>query len=377
MKYRHKPSGDIVEIVTFDELVAIGREQNPGRVEMPWTFKWNGIHVSHETANCYLIGGGVRFERGQFLGFSPASGTTYRILNLSDPEAWEPVKDTTPTLSYSGATDRMLLEIANMVALAKTAGQLKTDLEREKQERNKLETACNEFVELLKRRTSERENWEDTAAQHARNEDYYRGLLDQIAGHLGEAAHTCDDGSRSEDPLRAKLPELVGAWMEKYLALCKIHNSVEPSAAPYLDQVLDACSHGLRALCLTRDYVGEGLLPAIDGWEWMDAGHKLAAVVPDSEWAAEFHARVAKGKEALKTRYNDVPHETPPAAPAPDPVWCQVEGTIRSDDFDYCHVLLTETSGKLPVALLLCSRNPDGTLTPVPRGFLPTYKIAP
>lgn len=51
-------------------------------------------------------------------------------------------------------------------------------------------------------------------------------------------------------------------------------------------------SLALRALCLTRDYVGEGLLPAIKGWDWFDAGCKIASAIPDDEWTREFHLRV-------------------------------------------------------------------------------------
>lgn len=53
--------------------------------------------------------------------------------------------------------------------------------------------------------------WEKSAAQFCSGMEYYRGLVDQIGEMLGEAAHICDDGSRSEDILRAKVPELVKA----------------------------------------------------------------------------------------------------------------------------------------------------------------------
>jgi hypothetical protein len=53
--------------------------------------------------------------------------------------------------------------------------------------------------------------WMQTAAFHARNEEYYRGLVDACAAPLGEAAYICDDGSRSESVLRAKVPELIVA----------------------------------------------------------------------------------------------------------------------------------------------------------------------
>ena len=51
-------------------------------------------------------------------------------------------------------------------------------------------------------------------------------------------------------------------------------------------------SVALRAICLTRDYVGEETLPAIKGWEWYEAGKKLAAHLDNDEWANEFRKRV-------------------------------------------------------------------------------------
>lgn len=73
----------------------------------------------------------------------------------------------------------------------------------------------------------ERQAWEETAAQFSRNADYYRGLLDKIGETYGECAHIADDGIRSEDILRAKLPELavsfsrVAAQMAEALQLAE------------------------------------------------------------------------------------------------------------------------------------------------------------
>ena len=53
--------------------------------------------------------------------------------------------------------------------------------------------------------------WMDTAAQAQRNVDYYRELLVRCGNAIGEPAHICDDGSRSDDVLCAKLPELIEA----------------------------------------------------------------------------------------------------------------------------------------------------------------------
>lgn len=51
--------------------------------------------------------------------------------------------------------------------------------------------------------------WMDTAAVFARNEDFYRSLLDRCALALGPAAYTSDDGSVHPDPIRLRVPELV------------------------------------------------------------------------------------------------------------------------------------------------------------------------
>jgi len=50
--------------------------------------------------------------------------------------------------------------------------------------------------------------WMDSAAEFARNADYYRGLVVRIGEAIGEQAYIADDGSRSEDVLCAKVPEL-------------------------------------------------------------------------------------------------------------------------------------------------------------------------
>lgn len=51
--------------------------------------------------------------------------------------------------------------------------------------------------------------WMDTAAQNQRNTDYYRDLLVRCGKAIGDRAYTCDDGSRSEDVLCTKIPEIV------------------------------------------------------------------------------------------------------------------------------------------------------------------------
>ncbi|KFB68911.1 MAG: hypothetical protein CAPSK01_001766 [Candidatus Accumulibacter vicinus] len=51
--------------------------------------------------------------------------------------------------------------------------------------------------------------WMDTAAQAQRNADFYRGLVDECAKHLGQPAFTADDGTVLPDPVLLRVPELV------------------------------------------------------------------------------------------------------------------------------------------------------------------------
>lgn len=55
----------------------------------------------------------------------------------------------------------------------------------------------------------ERDNWIETCAQQARDIAAYQKTLDRLGLLFGEEAFTCEDGSRSDEVLRAKVPELV------------------------------------------------------------------------------------------------------------------------------------------------------------------------
>lgn len=54
------------------------------------------------------------------------------------------------------------------------------------------------------------DNWQETAAQFARNEDFYRGIVTEIGEMFGIAARISDNGSIQQDVLALKVPELVG-----------------------------------------------------------------------------------------------------------------------------------------------------------------------
>jgi len=57
-------------------------------------------------------------------------------------------------------------------------------------------------------------------------------------------------------------------------------------------ELKSALSRALRAICLTRDYVGDQKLPAVEGWDWYDAGVEISALIPDDPWARDFARRI-------------------------------------------------------------------------------------
>ena len=62
--------------------------------------------------------------------------------------------------------------------------------------------------------TQERDAWKNSAAEFCRNQQYYSGLIDQAAKHIGLSMYTADDQGVNEEPLRAKLPECVEAMTQ-------------------------------------------------------------------------------------------------------------------------------------------------------------------
>ena len=63
---------------------------------------------------------------------------------------------------------------------------------------------CEAFARIL-------DGWMKDCCREMVNAAFYRGLLDECAEHLGEAAFTSDDGTRHEAPARLKIPHLVAA----------------------------------------------------------------------------------------------------------------------------------------------------------------------
>jgi len=84
------------------------------------------------------------------------------------------------------------------------------------------------------------------------------------------------------------------------IALHQVWNEVSQEAE---DKNVELLSKALKAICLTRDYVGEDTLPAIDGWEWYEAGKELAKYV-QNEWSNEFYSRVNRYRSMKDAKRN-------------------------------------------------------------------------
>ncbi len=76
-------------------------------------------------------------------------------------------------------------------------------------------TRCSETVKRLEQLAI---NWVETARSYAKNEEFYRDLLDQCAEHIGDDAFINDAGERTESPVRLKIPDLVKGLRRDNLA---------------------------------------------------------------------------------------------------------------------------------------------------------------
>lgn len=65
------------------------------------------------------------------------------------------------------------------------------------------------LARATKRYDINRKNWEESAVQFCGNAEYYRGLVQRIGKLYDPQCYIADDGTRSQDVLCAKVPELV------------------------------------------------------------------------------------------------------------------------------------------------------------------------
>jgi hypothetical protein len=100
----------------------------------------------------------------------------------------------TPSVRQDGESKKMVpaADVSNYEELEQINARLETQLRAAQKELS--EAAC----------------WMDTAQQHAKNEAFYRDLLDQTAMALQNPdVYKSDDGSIQQEPIRLKIPELV------------------------------------------------------------------------------------------------------------------------------------------------------------------------
>lgn len=67
------------------------------------------------------------------------------------------------------------------------------------------------LAEALRLAEASRNGWKEDCERQTRNTLYYMAQMDRIAKHLGPEVFVADDGSVSEDPIRAKIPEMVAS----------------------------------------------------------------------------------------------------------------------------------------------------------------------
>ncbi len=99
-------------------------------------------------------------------------------------------------------------------------------------ERELLDEMAAELATLRTRaETAERERdaWTETARQHCINEGYYRGIVISIGKLLGPEAFTCDDGSKSEDVLCAKVYEVLESQLSELRQAIGLLTTLHPT----------------------------------------------------------------------------------------------------------------------------------------------------
>jgi len=162
-------------------------------------------------------------------------------------------------------------------------------------ERKLAEHHIQAFIPAVAARLAERDGlakaWEETAAQHCRNEFFYRGLLDQIAVHLGPNVYVSDDGSIQDSPLRLKIPEMVADLRAKLEAaekeLAGIHQRSD-ALIPTIDKARETID-GLRK---DNAFLNDALTAALKDRDYFS--DKLAAAEKRAE------ARYVEGLERAK-----------------------------------------------------------------------------
>jgi hypothetical protein len=158
-------------------------------------------------------------ERGEQRQESGPVNITLNVAGITREEAGElagraeereKAADLTPGQVYYtgfGAGKSVYAHIVMIENLQKQVADLSQALDNALAERDDL-------TQQLQRATGEANAWHETAAQQARDAEFYRDLIDRCARALGQEAFTADDGSVNDSPIRLKVPELVENLVE-------------------------------------------------------------------------------------------------------------------------------------------------------------------
>jgi deoxycytidylate deaminase len=109
-----------------------------------------------------------------------------------------------------GKTHSMLQDAyARLNKLTSENERLKAELRDAGQMRDQWQNAFNAATERFEQADHESRTWQMNAASYLRSMHWYQEQLDRCGRALGVEAFTCDDGGKSDTPLRAKVAELV------------------------------------------------------------------------------------------------------------------------------------------------------------------------
>lgn len=349
MKYRHKETGREVEALTFDELVAIGREQNPGREGPPWSFDLWGRHVTHETDDRYLVGN-IRFRRGYIISFEKGD------LYLWDPQPFHAEHDPVPAPVVVTPTETEMIEatersanfMLGLAARARGALRLEEDNRRMAAEHERLRAELDAVVK------------DKLEAQ--RDLKAVRAALEGRPAHDAAAVH---DLRRALDAEGYDLPALASMAIQK---ITDLDRSLTESKNAWKNQraTITRLQQEVRELQQSKTYAEEhlGRLAGFIGLSGMTWDYVVSETV-------SLIAGLHKDMRAAEARPAEIKIEMPGNA---GQVWVEAHGALEPGEAEDLYVFYCVGQKTLPM-LILHTCDAGGKLVPVRRGQLPRINI--
>jgi hypothetical protein len=162
---------------------------------------------------------------------------------------------------------------------------------------DELAAGVRSLCERLVKAERERDAWKDSAARFSRSVDYYRDLLGAAAKQLGRDVFVSDDGSVQDEPLRAKVPEMVEALAKERdslrAELAKVKAAAQGKGLD-LEVKSQKCPHGYTMLVLCGFCTAQrDALSASEAgerkprWDGLSHASECAGYVPGGGWKAE------------------------------------------------------------------------------------------